>query len=361
MASIDNNNDFHNLVQPKDKGHRLGNFHNYYTFNPCTNRIRVMDKLNMLEYLRTAVVAAAPDDAAAVVHKCINNGSDDNSNENDDRDNCRETKRLKTTTTTTATTNDNSNTQKNMSSKRSQPSIITYCDLGCNEGELTMSLSDKLLFPVKKSSTTRTEQYVVECLGLDIDETLINRANKKYKEHNVSDDKNSTKHERIHATFDTCNIAMTHELESKCQSFLTTRMQKDRIDLISIFSTTMWVHIHHGDEGLISLIQSICSLCNHLLIEPQPSKCYRNVNTRLRRMNLDEIDVSVDRLKMRCDIENEIEMVITKCGFERVTFDTSIDVGVDDDDDDEAEKEVVNNNDRTKWNRTLRLYKRKQK
>ena len=69
----------------------------------------------------------------------------------------------------------------------------------------------------------------------------------------------------------------------------------------------MWIHIHHGDEGLKSLLKSICTLCHYLLIEPQPSRCYRNVNTRLRKLNLEQIDVSVNKLQMRCDIENEIE------------------------------------------------------
>lgn len=63
-------------------------------------------------------------------------------------------------------------------------------------------------------------------------------------------------------------------------------------------------------------------------------------------MGRPEIDVSSTRLKMRNDIEKEIEKVVVECGFQRVTLN--------------AEDEGQHQGDKTAWNRTLQLYERKQ-
>ena len=63
-------------------------------------------------------------------------------------------------------------------------------------------------------------------------------------------------------------------------------------------------------------------------------------------MGRPEIDVSSTRLKMRNDIENEIEKVVLECGFQRVTLN--------------VEDEGQQQGDKTVWNRTLQLYERKQ-
>lgn len=63
-------------------------------------------------------------------------------------------------------------------------------------------------------------------------------------------------------------------------------------------------------------------------------------------MGRPEIDVSSTRLKMRNDIENEIEKVVLGCGFCRVTLN--------------MEDEEQQQGDKTAWNRTLQLYERKQ-
>ena len=62
-------------------------------------------------------------------------------------------------------------------------------------------------------------------------------------------------------------------------------------------------------------------------------------------MKRPEIDVTEDRLKMRSDIETEIERVVIACGFQRIR------IG--------AEPNGEEGDDlRTSWNRTLQLYER---
>ena len=42
--------------------------------------------------------------------------------------------------------------------------------------------------------------------------------------------------------------------------------------LTTIFSTTMWIHVHGGDDGLRSFLVRACQwTANYLLVEPQPS------------------------------------------------------------------------------------------
>jgi hypothetical protein len=128
----------------------------------------------------------------------------------------------------------------------------------------------------------------------------------------------------------------------------------------------MWIHVHAGDEGLRQVLEQACLKTKQfLLIEPQPSKwyvscgigsvyrmfvchllvltasplsiSYKRAVKRLRKMGRPELDVSSDRLKLRPNIEEEIDAMLQSCGFHKVVFPS-------------AEK--------TQWNRSLQLYER---
>jgi hypothetical protein len=102
----------------------------------------------------------------------------------------------------------------------------------------------------------------------------------------------------------------------------------------------MWIHIHGGDEGLRRVLKKLCAQTRHfLLVEPQPSKCYRNATTRLRKLGQPDVDVSSDRLKLRPNIEDEIDKILEEQSFKRVQPEET-------------------DTDKTKWNRSLRLYER---
>lgn len=291
-----------------DKGHRVGNFHNYYEFNPPDNRLMVLEKSRMLSYLKTVVFHA--------------DGCDQ-----------RKRKRIKT--------------DKEDASGVDSEKTYTYCDVGCNEGDLSLAMANAFVQDkmTTKGDTHLTENCHIHLLGLDIDSNLIKRANAKKRKHSF---------DNIISTFQTCNVNNDKDHMNQSQSFLKS-IGKDRFDLISVFSTTMWIHIHGGDEGLVEFLNRICSLTNYLLIEPQPSKCYRSVNVRLRKMNRPEIDTSSERLKMRTDIENEIDRVLTGFNFERVNVDTElVKTQARENDLDIGSSEST----RTKWKRNLQLYKR---
>jgi hypothetical protein len=64
---------------------------------------------------------------------------------------------------------------------------------------------------------------------------------------------------------------------------------------------------------------------------------YRNAMVRLRKKGAPEFDISSERLQFRPRIEDEIDKMMNECNFQRV-------------------KET----ERTEWNRSLRLYERKE-
>lgn len=56
--------------------------------------------------------------------------------------------------------------------------------------------------------------------------------------------------------------------------------------LMSLFSMTMWMHLHHGDEGLGTFLTRCCARTRCLLVEPQPWKCYKSAKRRLKSLGL---------------------------------------------------------------------------
>lgn len=288
-----------------DKGHRVGNFHNYYEFNPTNNRIHVLQKCGILDYIKSTV--------------CISPNADHAGE--------RDSKRIKID-------------KKDPQNDKSE-AALAYCDLGCNEGDLSLALS----FEMAEASQRKRSMH---CLGLDIDEQLISRARSKekfQKEISHEDSEDLPNAIQVEAEFQVCNLNDEEDHMQICKKYLQN-IGKHRFDLMSVFSTTMWIHIHSGDEGLVAFLKRISSLTNYLLIEPQPSKCYGKVNVRLRKMNRPEENISMERLKMRNNIEGEIDTVLEEFGFERVAID------------EKATKEGSEHS-RTKWKRNLQMYKRK--
>ncbi len=167
------------LLDKEDAGHRRGNFHNYYSFHPSSLRMKNLKAI--LEYIGKH-----------------------------------------------SFTTDN---------------VLQYCDLGCNEGDLTIKIASALQQQLKQP---------IHFVGIDMDPVLIERAKTK----------------------EIANESVTGDfyVENICEH---KSMLEQRVDVTSLLSTTMWIHIHAGDEGLKSVLEKICERTNqYILIEPQPSKWY---------------------------------------------------------------------------------------
>ncbi|KAL7540510.1 hypothetical protein ACHAWF_006696 [Thalassiosira exigua] len=311
-----------------DQGHRYGNFPNYYSFHPPDNRLDILKQTNILD--------------------CLCRGIPKNN------ESARKMPRL----------------EDDQSPLRA--GVVFYCDLGCNEGNLTMAVANALTQPCNiegKSIPSDESKVVIQCLGLDLDPMLISRASANFSSPKI--DSGSSFHRDVDATFKVCNLCSESAHNEACAAFMsgTVNRKGDATNatevsgsegcssvagqlfyLTTIFSTTMWIHVHAGDDGLREFLQRACRWTErYILIEPQPSGCYRKANIRLRKMGRPELDdVTSTRLKMRSDIEMEVEKVVIGCGFRRVALDELVRENTGD----------VTTPDVTSWNRTVCLYER---
>ncbi|KAK4019809.1 hypothetical protein OUZ56_001816 [Daphnia magna] len=139
-------------------------------------------------------------------------------------------------------------------------------DVGCNTGELTKGLYKML----------SSGQSDVRMMGVDLDAQLVQRANEA-----ISNELESK------LQFQTVNVvAEAEERDQLLSRYLETHESgRKRFDIAFCFSTTMWVHLNHGDAGLESLLACLATWADNVVVEPQPWKCYRNATRRLRRAN----------------------------------------------------------------------------
>jgi len=145
-----------------------------------------------------------------------------------------------------------------------RPTVLHLLDVGCNEGDLTSE--------VLKEAKKQLPSVNVVAVGVDLDSVLIQRANNKYKN-------NSSLH---FATIDVME-------ENSLMSYMSTLNIKS-FALVSCFSITMWIHMNHGDEGLLKFLHLMGSVSNcSVLLEPQLWKSYRKANERCRRRGIPEL------------------------------------------------------------------------
>jgi len=273
-------------MDANDQGHRYGNFPNYYTFHPPTNRLSVLEDTNILTYIRDGLRNSLSCDGKKMIGS---DGDKEVSDKGASDDGERATKKLRI--------------EETKSSQQLPSDIIYYCDLGCNEGDLTMAMASSLLkkYTSNEHDSSEDESLVdnvseskgsgsnVNVLGLDLDPMLIDRANNKLvspSDSSVGDNQSKKVEEvissSIDATFKVCNLCLESEHNNAYTSYLNDQNltststaeeeAKQLFHLTTIFSTTMWIHVHSGDIGLKSFLERAC-LCTkrYLLIEPQPS------------------------------------------------------------------------------------------
>ena len=87
----------------------------------------------------------------------------------------------------------------------------------------------------------------------DLDDVLIKRANSKFQ--------NSETGSRV--KFLQADMCCCEELENTVP---------DNLHLLSLFSTSMWLDIHAGDNGFRLILERLAKKTRFFLIEPQPSK-----------------------------------------------------------------------------------------
>mmetsp|Transcript_23759 Transcript_23759/g.54154 ORF Transcript_23759/g.54154 Transcript_23759/m.54154 type:complete len:358 (-) Transcript_23759:37-1110(-) len=162
---------------------------------------------------------------------------------------------------------------------------------------IPLSFKSKDVMTVTTPSSSSRE---VRTLGIDLDEKLIGRAREKNKKDTV--------------VFEPVDV-MTPVADSIVKAFLLP-VTKLSFNIVCCFSITMWIHLNHGDSGLFAFLQKVSAWTNkHLILEPQPWKCYRKACQRLKRMQC-PLPIEFSRLKHRLDVQKVIEDYLMKdCGF----------------------------------------------
>lgn len=138
-------------------------------------------------------------------------------------------------------------------------------------------------------------------MGIDIDPVLIERAKEKNSVENI---------EFFHLNF----------MDSQERiNLLNEYLQKHHINKFNVcfcFSITMWIHLNHGDDGLRKFLETISEISDSIVIEPQPWKCYKSAVKRMKQCN--KVFPHFTNLKLRNNIENDIENIIIKCGATKI-------------------------------------------
>ncbi|KAK2861832.1 hypothetical protein Q5P01_001365 [Channa striata] len=178
-----------------------------------------------------------------------------------------------------------------------RPTLIL--DVGCNSGELSVAFYKHLMqTPVREGQSAVNG---IHLLGFDLDEALIQRAQQ-------------TNPLSSRISFVTLDITRDgHEL----QDYLK-RHACSHFHLCLCLAVTMWVHLNHGDSGLLQLLSRLASISQHLLLEAQPWKCYRSAARRLRKLGRSDFD-HFKTLEIRGDIAEHVrEHLETHCGMKLI-------------------------------------------
>ncbi|TSM44127.1 Pre-miRNA 5'-monophosphate methyltransferase [Bagarius yarrelli] len=195
---------------------------------------------------------------------------------------------------------------------------VLMLDVGCNSGDLSVALYKHLLqnHPPGSDRSGR-----IHLLGFDLDQDLILRA------------QNSNPFPK-NIQFIPLDIT-SEESKSKLTSYLE-HFGRSHFHLCFCLAVTMWVHLNHGDAALLGFLSRLASVCECLLLEAQPWKCYRSAARRLRKLGRNDFD-HFKTLKIRGDMAAHAKEHLEKqCGME-----------------------LVRSFGSTSWDRTLLLFKRR--
>ncbi|KAM6927843.1 pre-miRNA 5'-monophosphate methyltransferase [Xenentodon cancila] len=176
-------------------------------------------------------------------------------------------------------------------------------DVGCNSGDLSVAFYKHLVQEPEEAQRSR-----VHLLGVDLDEGLIQRAQQ-------------TNPLGGRVTFIPLDVTAD---TSRLQDYLSRR-GCPHFHLCLCLAVTMWVHLNHGDSGLLQMLSDLASISQHLLLEAQPWKCYRSAARRLRKLGRSDFD-HFKTLKIRGDVADHAREHLEKqCDMELIqTFGSTV-------------------------------------
>lgn len=141
-------------------------------------------------------------------------------------------------------------------------------------------------------------------LGFDLDDMLIQRAQ-------------STNPFPGNISFIPLDITQDEASRAQLGNYLRT-FGRCTFHLSVCLAVTMWVHLNHGDAGLLGFLSRLAAASDHLLLEAQPWKCYRSAARRLRKLGRNDFE-HFKSLEIRGDMaENVGQHLERNCDMELI-------------------------------------------
>lgn len=123
---------------------------------------------------------------------------------------------------------------------------VRMLDVGCNSGELTFDFVHSVLLKMLLK-----DSKVINVTGIDCDPSLIQRSVNLFSKNK--------------APTVSCYFTAMDIMQFNHQQGDDNDNVKKTFDVITCFSTIMWIHLNNGDEGLVSFLRLICSKCSCLI------------------------------------------------------------------------------------------------
>ena len=136
----------------------------------------------------------------------------------------------------------------------------------------------------------------VHMMGVDLDPVLVQRA----AEQQLINPEDAIEFQSLDV------MTARGQAQLICRQYLERTTRRQKFDFVFCFSTTMWVHLNHGDEGLKDLLKFLAEWAENVIVEPQPWKCYRNAVRRMKRANVDPFPL-YESLRYRSNILQDVE------------------------------------------------------
>ncbi|KAG3028533.1 hypothetical protein PC123_g5020 [Phytophthora cactorum] len=315
------------------EGHVLGNFHAYYSFNPVHERLRFMDVQTANALRRALLVKKPAEDKSEATCTVLDVGCNEgdltiglydalngratlaDANQIDDVANfdlsnistLNERMQKNKKQIDGKTMGHGEGVSKKVAKAKAAEVALRALDGTDDKKQQKEMSADKKIGPEQLSLTEEelATRKPLMVLGVDIDEVLVERAAKKLV-HLTEGDAVQFRHVDV----------MTSKFSKEIAPFLELAQRSTaerKFNLITCFSVTMWIHLNNGDDGLWKFLETVSDMTQHLIIEPQAWKCYRNAQKRLVRMRV-EVPQSFREIKVRTDVVEKIDTFLLAAG-----------------------------------------------
>jgi SAM-dependent methyltransferase len=175
------------------------------------------------------------------------------------------------------------------------PRSVAFLDVGCNCGDLTLAVARQL--------QAALPHVALAGLGVDLDASLIQRC---------------APHAQLCQGLVFLPLdAAQPEFPGLVHAHFLSALGTTHFDVTFLFSVTMWMHLHLGDQKFVEAISRLAGLTRSILvIEPQEFRSYKTAAKRQRHYGGQAFPLFAALSRQPLSL---IEQAVTSSGFSRIT------------------------------------------